>query len=75
MFYVLFGSNAKENGLFFNRYVQKLISDIKILEKKKCTVVVNDKPVLAQFQIKLLLNDIEMLCFLGGELSNTATLT
>ena len=33
--YVLFGSNAKENGLLFNRYVQKLISDIKILEKKK----------------------------------------
>ena len=32
--YLLFGLNAKENGLIVRHYVQRLISDIKILEKE-----------------------------------------
>lgn len=51
--YLVFGSNAKENGLLFRRYVQKLISDIKIFEKEQFAVVVNEKPVLVEFQLKL----------------------
>ena len=47
-------------------------SDIKILEKEQFTVVVNEKPVLVEFQFQLLPNDMKMLCFLGGELSNAA---
>ena len=39
--YLLFRSNVKKCGLIVRRYVQKLRTDIKILEKENFTVVIN----------------------------------
>ena len=70
--YLVFGSNAKENGLIVHRHVRKLISEIKILQKEQFTVVVHEKIWGVEFQLELLRTDMKMLCFLGEELLNAA---
>ena len=64
--YLLVGSNAKENWLIVHRYIQKLRSDIKIIEKEQFIVVANEKSVL-EFKLDPLPNDIITLSFLERE--------
>ena len=60
-----------EGGLV-RRYVLKLVSDIQFLESKPFDVNVNGKITKVEFMLGELPNDMKMLCFLGGELSNAA---
>ena len=70
--FLLFGSNAKENGFIVRQYVSTLLADIKLLECKIFEVTVGSKIVKAEFKLQALPNDMKMLCFLSGELSNSA---
>ena len=71
--FLIFGSNAKENSLVVRLYIKKLLSDIKYLESTVFEVTVDGKLEFVEFKLQLLPNDMKMLCFLGGELSNAAT--
>lgn len=55
------------------RFVQKLISDIDDLEKSTFQVDCDGKLIDVKFHVSEMPNDMMMLAFLGGELSNAAT--
>ena len=50
----------------------KLLSDIKYLENNVFTVNVNGVSYNVEFKLEALPNDMKMLAFLAGELSNSA---
>ena len=66
--FLIFGANCSESCVPVEKYVAKLVSDITYLENN--VFKVNDKNV--KFEFSELPNDMKMLCFLGGELSNSA---
>ena len=70
--FLVFGANVPENSNVVRRYVLKLVSDIQFLESKPFDVNVNGKITKVEFMLGELPNDMKMLCFLGGELSNAA---
>ena len=70
--FLIFGSNVKESGLVVKKYLRRLMSDFKVLEEKVFHVEVNSKLVKVEFKIESVPNDMKMLCFLGGELTNAA---
>ena len=74
--YLLFGANCSENCIAVQKYIKLLLSEIQDIEKNifSCKfrgsaglVTVNVK-----FQIAELPNDMKMISFLSGELSNSA---
>ena len=71
--YLLFGANCKEDCVPVRRFVQKLISDIDDLEKSTFQVDCDGKLIDVKFHVSEMPNDMKMLAFLGGELSNAAT--
>ena len=74
--YLLFGANWSENCVPVQRYFQLPLSDIKRIEKNTfpCTYTASDGPVTVNVKFKVgeLPNDMKMICFLAGELSNSA---
>ena len=70
--FLLFGANTKENGAIVRRFILKLLSDIKYLENNVFTVNVNGASHNVEFKLEVLPNDMKMLAFLAGELSNSA---
>ena len=70
--YLLFGANVKENGIVVRRFILKFMSELKHLESAVFTVNVGGKQHLVEFKLKALPNDMKMLAFLAGELSNAA---
>ena len=56
-----------------SRFLKKVVHDISDLEKTTFTVNCNGTPVDVKFRISKLPNDMKMLSFLAGELSNSAT--
>ena len=64
----IFGANCSESCEAVKKYVAKLVSDIKYLEGR--VFKVNGRDI--KFEVSELPNDMKMLCFLGGELSNSA---
>ena len=66
--FLLFGANVEEDAEAVKVYFKKLIADIKYLESKQFEV----KDTKVEFQLGELPNDLKMLAFLAGELTNSA---
>lgn len=71
--YLLFGANCKEDCVPVRRFLQKCLSDISDLEKSTFHVECGGETVNVRFHVSEMPNDMKMLAFLGGELSNAAT--
>lgn len=69
--YLLFGANCSENCVPVERFISKLMSDIQHLTITIYPVMCKGEPVQVKFVIEELPNDMKMLAFLGGELSNS----
>ena len=70
--FLLFGANVKENGVVVRRYISFMLSQLKTLENEVYTVNVQGKEYFIEFKVEFLPNDMKMLAFLGGELTNAA---
>lgn len=72
--FLLFGANCDESCVPVRRFVLQLMKDIDRIEKTIFDISCSDGSIR---QIKFLIseypNDMKMLCFLTGELSNSAT--
>lgn len=71
--FLLFGGNCKEDCIPMRRFIDKLVEDIDHVEKTTYPVEYRGNSVDVKFRISELPNDMKMLAFLGGELSNAAT--
>ena len=70
--YLLFGANCKEDCIPVARFLKKVVSDISDLEKSTFSLDCNGTSIDVKFKISELPNDMKMLAFLAGELSNVA---
>ena len=70
--FLIFAGNVKENGIIIERYLEKLLIDIKYLESRTFEVMVDNERYDVEFKLELLPNDMKMLAFLAGELTNAA---
>lgn len=70
--FLLFGANCKENCVPVIRFINHLMIDIGRIESTTYTLACKGSPVNVKFYISELPNDMKMLAFLGGELSNSA---
>ena len=70
--FLLFGANVAETATVVRRFVKDLFTDVQYLESQVFEVTVNGTSYPIEFKLGELPNDMKMLCFLGGELSNTA---
>lgn len=70
--YLLFGANCVENCVPVQRFIAKLMIEIAEIEKQSFTININGTNVSVKFHVAELPNDMKMLAFLGGELSNSA---
>ena len=71
--FLLFGGNCKEDCFPMRRFIEQLVKDIDELENTTYHVDYKGNSVNVKFKISELPNDMKMLAFLGGELSNAAT--
>ncbi|KXJ10774.1 hypothetical protein AC249_AIPGENE5510 [Exaiptasia diaphana] len=72
--FLLFGANCNENCLPVRRFVIQLMKDVEEIERKTYTINLKDGTTRKiKFLISEFPNDMKMLCFLSGELSNSAT--
>ena len=71
--FLLFGGNCKEDCVPMRRFIEKLVKDIGELENTIYHVDCKGNSCDVKFKISELPNDMKMLAFLGGELSNAAT--
>lgn len=62
----------KEDGLVVRRYVLKLVNELKALENEVFEVTIGEKSCKVEFKVEGLPNDMKMLAFLAGELTNAA---
>lgn len=67
--YLLFGANVDESSPLVEAYVRQLVVDLSYLEDN----VFEIDGLKVEFSAGELPNDMKMLAFLGGELSNAAT--
>lgn len=70
--FLIFGANCSENALPVLRYISFLLSEIKTLQKETYTIFNGTRNVTVKFKISELPNDMKMLAFLAGELTNSA---
>ena len=70
--FMLFGGEVEESSLPARKFLKKAIADFIYLESKVFSVNVNSVDVKVEFKLAELPNDMKMLCFLAGELSNAA---
>ena len=70
--YLIFGANVKENSGVVKRYLKILLKDIRYLENSVFSVTVDNKVYNIEFKLQGLPNDMKMLSFLAGELTNSA---
>ena len=70
--FMVFGGDVEENSLIVKRFVEKAIEDFIYLESKVFLVSVDTENVKVEFKLAELPNDMKMLSFLAGELSNSA---
>ena len=71
--FLIFGANVEENSPVVKRFVLKTILDIKYLESKVFDIMLGETLHKVEFVLGELPNDMKMLYFLAGELSNSAT--
>ena len=70
--FMVFGGDGEENSLIVKRFVEKATEDFIYLESKVFLVSVDNENVKVDFNLAELPNDMKMLSFLAGELSNSA---
>ena len=70
--YLLFGANCSENCVPVQRFIKQLMLEVNEIEKTTFLVCVNGMTVQVKFYFAELPNDVKMLAFLAGELSNSA---
>ena len=70
--FMVFGGDVEENSLTVKRFVQKAIEDFIYLESRVFLVSVDNVDIKVEFKLAELPNDMKMLSFLAGELSNSA---
>ena len=70
--FLLFESDADETSPVVRHYFHKLMDDIKELENRVFTLKVAGKQMKVEFKLGELPNDLKFLCFLAGELTNSA---
>ena len=68
-----FGANCSKNSLPVKCFIAKLMTNIHHIQNKSYSVLCKGKPVVIKFVIAELPNNMKMLAFLGGELTNSAT--
>ena len=71
--FLLFGANCSENSLPVTRFIAKLMTDIHHIQNNSYSLSCKGEPVSVKFAIAELPNDMKMLAFLAGELTNSAT--
>ena len=71
--FLLFGANCSESCIPVKRFLGKLMDDIHRIQKSTYSIVVNEEHVDVKFVFAELPNDMKMLAFLAGELTNSAT--
>ena len=71
--FLLFGANCSENSLPVKRFVGKLVQDMKQIEGKTYSVQCKGEPIEVKFVFAELPNDMKMIAFPAGELTNSAT--
>ena len=71
--YLLFGANCSESCQPVTRFIEKLASDVGRIEKTIYHLTCSNGTYKVKFIISELPNDMKMLAYLGGELSNSAT--
>lgn len=69
----MYGANCKEDCVPVRRFLQKCLSDVEDLEKSTFQVDCDGELIDVKFCVAEMPNDMKMLGFLGGELSNSAT--
>ena len=67
--FLLFGGNVEENSAAVRNFFSKLTNDVKYLE----SAVFEINNIKVEFKLGELPNDMKMLSFLAGELSNSST--
>ena len=70
---MVFSGDVSENSSSVRSFVKRAIADFLYLESKVFVLHVDGEDVKVEFKLCELPNDMKMLCFLGGELSNAAT--
>ena len=70
--FMIFGGEIEESFLPARHFVRKAISDFIYLESKVFSICIDSADVNVEFKLCELPNDMKMLCFLAGELSNSA---
>ena len=70
--YLIFGGNVEESSHVVRRFVLRVLSDIRYLESQVFQINLNSKTYKVEFKLGELPNDMKMLAFLAGELSNAA---
>lgn len=71
--FLLFGANCSENCLAVKRYLTKLMTDNRKIQSTSYSIICKGEAIDVKFVIAELPNDMKMLAFLAGELSNSAT--
>ena len=70
--FMVFGGDVEENSLVVKRFVEKAIEDFIYLVSKVFLVSVDTENVKVEHKLAELPNDMKILSFLAGELSNSA---
>ena len=70
--FLIFGGNVKESGRIVKRYCTGLLLQLQYLESTVFEFMYMGKRVLYEFKVNCLPNDLKMLAFLSGELTNVA---
>ncbi len=70
--YLLFGANCSESCITVGRFIQKLMVEVGQIQKQVFPIKVKESVVNVKFCISELPNDMKMLAYLAGELSNSA---
>ena len=71
--FLVFGANCVENCLPVKRFLGKLMTDIREIESPSYLILSKGASIDVKFVFAELPNDMKMLAFLAGELSNSAT--
>jgi hypothetical protein len=70
--YLLFGANCSESCITVGRFIQTLMVEVGQIQKQVFPIKVKESVVNVKFCISELPNDMKMLAYLAGELSNSA---
>lgn len=70
--FLLFGADIEESSYITSKFICKLVSDMNYLEDNIFSLQRKQNVVKVEFKFTELPNDMKMLAFLAGELSNSA---